>query len=65
MSDDLEQTIREQAAEPASMSSDGQSVTSRPLTEQIEADRYLASKQAMAKKNRGLRYSKFSPGGSN
>ncbi|MFV0442868.1 MAG: hypothetical protein ACK5Q5_04770 [Planctomycetaceae bacterium] len=34
-----------------------------PLKEQIEADRYLASKNAAKSKSRGLRFSKLVPPG--
>jgi hypothetical protein len=63
MPDDLEDTIRDNAAGPAKASGDAGSVEQHKLTEQIEADRYLASKQAAKKKNRGLRFNKLAPPG--
>lgn len=62
MSEGLEETIRENAAGPAEATIDGQTVRQRPVTEQIEADRYLASKQA-AKKGLGVKMTKVSPPG--
>jgi hypothetical protein len=63
MPDDLEDEIRENAASPAKVSGDAGSVEQHSLADQIEADRYLASKQAAKKKNRGLRFSKLAPPG--
>lgn len=60
--DDLEQTIRENAAAPAEASVDGQTVRQHPLRDQIAADRYLASKQA-AKKGLGIKLTKIVPPG--
>ncbi len=61
MSDDLEQQIRENAEGPAKASGDAGSVEQHKLTEQIEADRYLASKEAAKSKRRGLRFNKLVP----
>jgi hypothetical protein len=63
MPDDLEDEIRENAASPAKVSGDAGSVEQHSLADQIEADRYLASKQAAKKKNRGLRFNKLAPPG--
>lgn len=60
--DDLTQSIRDNAAAPAEASVDGRSAKQHPLPDQIEADRYLASKAA-AKKNLGIRMSKVIPPG--
>jgi len=46
MADDLEQSIRDNAAGPASASGDGTQVSQHSLRDQIEADKYLASKAA-------------------
>ncbi len=62
MAEDLEQVIRENAAGPAKASGDAGSVEQHPLTEQIEADRYLASKNA-ARKGLGIRRVRVSPPG--
>ncbi len=43
---ELEQAIRDNASQPAKAAVDGQSVEQHPLKDQIEADRYLASKDA-------------------
>jgi hypothetical protein len=47
---------------PSSRPSSG-SVEQHKLAEQIEADRYLASKEAAKKPNRGLRFNKLVPPG--
>jgi hypothetical protein len=60
MSEELEQSIRENAAGPKRASGDAGSVEQHSLTEQIEADRYLASKQA-AKKGLGIKMTKVIP----
>lgn len=62
MADDLTQTIHDNAAAPAEASVDGRSAKQHPLPDQIEADRYLASKAA-AKKKLGIRLSKVIPPG--
>ncbi len=46
MSDNLQETIRESAKAPAKASGDAGSVEQHKLTEQIAADKYLASKAA-------------------
>ena len=43
---ELENTIEEEASAPESVSSDVGSKTNRPLDDLIEADKYLASKEA-------------------
>jgi hypothetical protein len=62
MSEDLENTIRENASGPRRVSGDSTEVQQHQLAEQIEADRYLHSKRAM-KKGRGFRMTKISPPG--
>lgn len=49
---------------PASVSGDAGSVSNRPLAELIEADRYVAGKDAGAKARRGLRITRLLPPGS-
>lgn len=61
--DDLEETIRKNAKAPAKASGDSGSVEQHPLKDQIEADRYLASKQAAKAKRLGIRFSKLVPPG--
>lgn len=63
MADDLDTAIRENAEGPAKASGDAGSVEQHRLTEQIEADRYLASKEAAKSKQRGLRFNKLVPPG--
>jgi hypothetical protein len=60
----LEQAIRDNAAQPAKASVDGQSVEQHPLKDQIEADRYLASKEAARKPGLGIKFAKLVPPGS-
>ncbi|MCK4340250.1 MAG: hypothetical protein KAY37_00820 [Phycisphaerae bacterium] len=62
MAEDLEQTIRENAQGPAKASGDSGSVEQHDLKDQIEADRYLSSKEA-AKKGLGVRRTKVVPPG--
>ena len=63
MADDLENAIRENAQGPAKAAGDAGSVEQHKLTEQIAADRYLASKEAAQSKSRGLRFNKLVPPG--
>jgi hypothetical protein len=62
MSEDLENTIRENASGPKRARGDQGEMEQHSLAEQVEADRYLNSKQAM-KKGRGFRMTKLSPPG--
>lgn len=64
MADDLDQTIRDNADGPAKASGDSGSMEQHKLSEQIAADRYLASKQAAKSKRLGLRITKIVPPGS-
>jgi len=63
MTADLSSQIEEAAADPQSVTVDGQTVSSRPLSELIEADRYLASKAAARARKSGFRISKIIPPG--
>jgi hypothetical protein len=63
MPNDLEQTIRDNAAGPAKASGDSGSVEQHSLKDQIEADRYLASKQAAASPAKALRLTRLIPPG--
>ena len=63
MSENLDETIRESANAPAKASGDAGSVEQHKLTEQIAADKYLAAKEAVTKKKRGLRFNKLVPPG--
>ena len=64
MAEDLDNTIRDNAAGPKRATGDSGSVEQHPLTEQIAADRYLASKKATQSKRLGIRISKLVPPGS-
>jgi hypothetical protein len=64
VAEDLEQDIREDAQGPARAQGDSGSVQQHALKDQVEADRYLASKQAAKKPKRGLQFSKLVPPGS-
>jgi hypothetical protein len=63
MADDLDDTIRQNASGPAKAAGDAGSVEQHKLTDQIEADRYLASKQAAQSKSRGVGLNKLVPPG--
>ncbi len=63
MAENLEKTIEENLNSPAKVTSDGCSVEQHPLSEQIAADKYLASKAASRRKGLGIRFSKLSPSG--
>ncbi len=63
MAEDLDDTIRQNAQGPARASGDAGSVEQHKLPEQIEADRYLASKKATKSKSRGLVFNKLVPPG--
>lgn len=59
----LEQAIRDNAQGPAEAHGDSGGVKQHPLQDQIEADRFLASKQAVKSKSRGIRFTKVAPPG--
>ena len=63
MTDDLKDSIEKNAQEPRRASADGVEVEQHPLTEQIEADRYPASREARSKPHKALRLAKLSPPG--
>ena len=60
---DLEQAIRDNASGPARAQGDSGSVQQHPLPDQIEADRYLASKDATRAKGLGIKLVQLSPPG--
>ncbi len=62
MTEDLDSNVREAASSPKRVRGDQGEVESHSLAEQIEADRYLSSKDAV-KKGRGFRLTKISPPG--
>lgn len=59
----LDDAIRENAQGPAEARGDSSSVKQHSLKDQIEADRFLASKQAVKSKQRGIRFTRISPPG--
>ena len=63
MAKDLEKAIRRNARGPAKATGDSGSVEQHPLKDQIEADRYLASKKAARSRKAGLRFTKIVPPG--
>ena len=64
MTDALDEVIETNAGGPAKVSGDSGSVDQHSLSEQIGADKYLATRRAMASNpNRGLRFNKISPPG--
>ncbi len=62
MADGLQDAIKENAQGPKRAQGDAGSVEQHDLKDQIEADRYLASKEA-AKKGLGVRMTKVVPPG--
>ena len=62
MPEEIANAIHEAAQQPAEVAVDGQTVKQQPLPDQIEADRYLASKEA-AKQGLGVRMTKVVPPG--
>lgn len=60
---DLTQQITDNAAGPKRAQGDAGSVEQHNLKDQIEADRYLASKAAAKRRDRGLRMSRLAPPG--
>ena len=62
MADELDTSIRDNASGPRKASGDSGSVEQHDLKDQIEADRYLNSKQAV-KNGLGIRISKLLPPG--
>ena len=63
MADDLKDAIRDNAQGPAKAAGDAGSVEQHKLSDQIEADRYLAAKEAAKGKRRGLVFNKLVPPG--
>ena len=64
MAEELDNTIRDNAAGPKRATGDSGSVEQHSLKDQLEADRYLASKKAARSKGLGIRLSKLVPPGS-
>lgn len=62
-SESITQAIVDTATGPRSVSSDQGTVVAQSLPDLIEVERYLATKKAMKKPSRGLRFSTFIPPG--
>lgn len=60
---DLSDTIKQTAQGPSAVNIDGNSATAQDISKQIEAARYLSANQAVAKRHRGLRFSKLAAPG--
>ena len=63
MAEDLDSTIRDNAAGPKRAAGDAGSVEQHGLADQIAADKYLESKKASRAKGLGVKLVKISPGG--
>ncbi len=63
VTDTLDTSIQTNAEGPAKASGDAGSVEQHKLTEQIAADKHLASKAASRSKGLGVKLVKLSPGG--
>jgi len=63
MAEDLDNSIKENAAGPRKASGDSGSVEQHGLADQIAADKYLESKKASRSKGLGIKLVKVSPGG--
>lgn len=63
MAEDLDNSIKENAAGPRKASGDSGSVEQHGLADQIAADKYLESKKASRSKGLGIKLAKISPGG--
>jgi len=63
MSDDLENTIRDNAQGPAEAHGDSGGMKQHNLRDQIEADRYLSAKEAARSRTLGLRITRIVPPG--
>ncbi len=63
MADEIRDAILSNAQGPQSASGDAGSVQQHGLADQIEADRYLSERTAVANTRRGLRFSRLVPPG--
>lgn len=63
MAENLDDTIRDNAAGPRRAKGDSGEMEQHSLSDQIAADRYLASKNATKKKGLGAVFKKLLPGG--
>jgi len=65
MSQEMEQTIRENATGPRKASGDAGSVEQHSLADQIAADKHLSGRKAAAGPGLGIRLIKLAPPGAN
>jgi len=63
MAEDLDNTIRDNAAGPKRARGDAGEMEQHSLKDQIAADKHLAGKKATAGKGLGIKLAKISPGG--
>ena len=63
MADDVKDAIEKNAQGPQSARGDVGEVRQHSLKDQIEADRYLASREVRSKPHKSLRFAKLSPPG--
>ncbi len=63
MADDVKDAIEKNAQGPKSAKGDVGKVRQHSLKDQIEADRYLASREARGSPHKALRFAKLSPPG--
>ncbi len=63
MPESLENQIHENATGPAKVTGDAGSIEQHSLKDQIEADKYLASKASARSKRPGIRLGKIIPPG--
>ena len=65
MDEELDQTIKDNAAGPKRAKGDSAEMEQHPLPDQIAADRYLQSKKATKTKGLGIALKKLVPPGTN
>lgn len=65
MAEEIDDTIRQNAAGPKRASGDAVEMEQHSLPDQIAADRYLASKNVVKKKGLGVALKKLVPPGTN
>ena len=63
MAEELDNSIRENAAGPKRARGDAGEMEQHSLKDQVAADKYLASKKATAGEGLGIQVAKISPGG--
>lgn len=63
MADEIDRSIRDNAAGPKKAAGDSGSIEQHSLGDQIAADKHLESKKASRAKGLGIKLAKISPGG--